>query len=52
MIEVKVVFDGESIRINNKRVDLYGGSEGCVCYSVGSIGFHTLEQAIKYCMEN
>lgn len=50
MISTQVVFEDEAIHINDKRIDLYGGAEGCVCYSVDNIGFHTLEDAVRYCL--
>ena len=50
MISTEVVFEDEAIHINDKRIDLSGGAEGCVCYSVGNIGFHTLEDAVRYCL--
>lgn len=56
MIECRVVFDGNEIHIgkmcinrtcegNEYKWDVYRGDE------IESM-FHTLEQAIKYCMEN
>jgi hypothetical protein len=49
MIKCEVVFDGDYIRVNNYKIwNDYGAS-----WWVESVGrFDTLEQAIKWCLEN
>ena len=50
MIEAKVVFDGNDLIIG--KYTIYRSA--CTGYGIYNMdkGFDTLEQAVKYCMEN
>lgn len=52
MIKAEVVFDGDKMIINDKIIYLTGGLEHDVCCSVDGVCFLSVEQAIKYCLEN
>lgn len=52
MIKVEVVFDEGKIIINGKEVEVFAEYGYDTNSYVGDREFDTIEQAIKYCMEN
>ena len=49
-IEIKVA--GNTLEINNHKVYIVGGYEGCICVSVDDCGFYSIEEAVNWCLEN
>lgn len=53
MIKAEVVFDGDVVKTNGKKVIVsVDVKDGLACFFVGDKKFNYLEQAIKYCLEN
>jgi len=52
MIKAEVVFDGEVILCNGKEIEISMHEDYEKFYVVGKNMFSSLEQAIKYCLEN
>lgn len=55
MIKAEVVFDGDKVLINDAEFSVHIEVSGCDVYNkyAGYLdSFDTLEEAIKYCLEN
>ena len=51
MIKAEVVFDGDVIRVNKYSIYRCKSGNGYGVYNK-TVGFDSIEQAIKYCLEN
>ena len=54
MIEAKVVFDGDDIKIGDHTIKIHWGCQEIDIYNGVSVfvdTFNSLEQAIAYCLE-
>ena len=49
---VEVSFYSNTIQVNNHTIYIVGGYEGSICVSVEDCGFYSIEEAVKWCLEN
>lgn len=51
-MNIEVGFSGNTINVNNYTIYIVGGYGGSICVSVNNRGFYSIEEAVKWCLEN
>ena len=51
-MNIEISFSGNTIDVNNHAIYIVGGYEGSICVSVEDCGFYSIEEAVKWCLEN